>query len=82
LNLVRFVPAGLCGRLREHRNDDARRELILGFRYGSPLAPAGSSLQLLSEMIHMTDEDMLFVAGLAGFAWWTYVFLPLVYFHS
>jgi hypothetical protein len=23
---------------------------------------------------------MLFVAGLLGFAWWTYVFLPLVYF--
>ena len=28
----------------------------------------------------MTDKDMLFLAGLAGFAWWTYVFLPLVYF--
>ena len=37
---------------------------------------------LLSEMIPMTDKDMLFLAGLAGFAWWTYVFLPLVYFHS
>ena len=22
----------------------------------------------------MTDKDMLFLAGLAGFAWWTYVF--------
>jgi hypothetical protein len=29
----------------------------------------------------MTEEDMLVLAGLAGFAWWTYVFLPLVYFH-
>ncbi len=37
---------------------------------------------LLSEMIPMTDKDMLFLAGLAGFAWWTYVFLPLVWFHS
>jgi hypothetical protein len=34
------------------------------------------------EMIPMTDNDKLFLAGLAGFAWWTYVFLPLVYFHS
>jgi hypothetical protein len=31
----------------------------------------------------MRDEDMVFLAGLAGLAWWTYVFLPLVYyFHS
>ena len=30
----------------------------------------------------MTDVDMLFVAGMAGLALWTYVFLPLVYFHS
>jgi hypothetical protein len=30
----------------------------------------------------MTDDDMLVLAGLAGFAWWTYVFLPLVYFYS
>jgi hypothetical protein len=37
--------------------------------------------KLLSET-PMTDEDMLFLAGLAGIAWWTYVFLPLVYFHS
>jgi hypothetical protein len=37
---------------------------------------------LLSEMIPMTDKDMLFLAGLAGFAWWTYLFLPLVWFHS
>lgn len=29
----------------------------------------------------MSDEDMLVLAGLAGFAWWTYVFLPLVYFY-
>jgi hypothetical protein len=28
----------------------------------------------------MSDEDKLFLAGFAGFAWWTYVFLPLVYF--
>jgi hypothetical protein len=33
-------------------------------------------------MIPMTDKDMLFLAGLAGFAWWTYLFLPLVWFHS
>jgi hypothetical protein len=30
----------------------------------------------------MRDEDIAVLAGLAGFAWWTYVFLPLVYFHS
>jgi hypothetical protein len=30
----------------------------------------------------MSNEDMLFLSGLAGFAWWTYVFLPLVYFHT
>jgi hypothetical protein len=30
----------------------------------------------------MSDEDMLVLAGLAGFAWWTYVFLPLVYFYT
>ena len=30
----------------------------------------------------LTDEDMLFLSGLAGVALWTYVFLPLVYFHS
>jgi hypothetical protein len=30
----------------------------------------------------MSDEDMVVLAGLAGFAWWTYVFLPLVYFYS
>jgi hypothetical protein len=29
----------------------------------------------------MTDEDMVVLSALAGFAWWTYVFLPLVYFH-
>ena len=28
----------------------------------------------------MSHEDMLVLAGLAGLAWWTYVFLPLVYF--
>jgi hypothetical protein len=30
----------------------------------------------------MSDEDMLVLAGLAGLAWWTYVFLPLVYFYT
>jgi hypothetical protein len=30
----------------------------------------------------MSDDDMVVLAGLAGFAWWTYVFLPLVYFHA
>jgi hypothetical protein len=30
----------------------------------------------------MSEEDMVVLAGLAGFAWWTYVFLPLVYFHT
>ena len=30
----------------------------------------------------MTDEDKLFLAGFAGFVWWTYVFLPFVYFHN
>jgi hypothetical protein len=30
----------------------------------------------------MSDKDMLVLAGLAGFAWWTYIFLPLVYFHT
>jgi hypothetical protein len=29
----------------------------------------------------MTEKDMAVLAALAGFAWWTYVFLPLVYFH-
>jgi hypothetical protein len=29
----------------------------------------------------MSDKDMIVLAGLAGFAWWTYVFLPLVYFY-
>jgi hypothetical protein len=30
----------------------------------------------------MSDTDMIVLSGLAGFAWWTYVFLPLVfYFH-
>jgi hypothetical protein len=28
----------------------------------------------------MSDVDMVVLAALAGFAWWTYVFLPLVYF--
>ena len=28
----------------------------------------------------MTDKDMFFLCGLAGFAWWTYVFLPLVWY--
>jgi hypothetical protein len=30
----------------------------------------------------MSDEDMVVLSGLAGLAWWTYVFLPLVYFHT
>jgi hypothetical protein len=30
----------------------------------------------------MTDEDVAVLSALAGFAWWTYVFLPLVYFHT
>jgi hypothetical protein len=30
----------------------------------------------------MTNEDVVVLVGLAGFAWWTYVFLPLVYFYS
>ena len=30
----------------------------------------------------MSDEDMGVLSALAGFAWWTYVFLPLVYFHT
>jgi hypothetical protein len=30
----------------------------------------------------MSDVDMVVLAALAGFAWWTYVFLPLVYFHT
>jgi hypothetical protein len=30
----------------------------------------------------MTEDDMLVLAGLAGLAWWTYIFLPLVYFHA
>jgi hypothetical protein len=30
----------------------------------------------------MSDKDMIVLSGLAGFAWWPYVFLPLVfYFH-
>jgi hypothetical protein len=29
----------------------------------------------------MSDDDMLVLSGLAGLAWWTYIFLPLVYFH-
>ena len=29
----------------------------------------------------MSDKDMIVLAGLAGFAWWTYVVLPLVYFY-
>ena len=56
-----------------------------GRRYCLNLHPGGpthSASKLFSEMIPMTDEDLPFVAGLAGFAWWTYVFLPLVYFHS
>jgi hypothetical protein len=27
-------------------------------------------------------EDIIVVAGLAGFFLWTYAFLPLAYFHS
>ena len=27
-------------------------------------------------------QDIIVIAGLAGFFLWTYVFLPLVYFHS
>jgi hypothetical protein len=31
----------------------------------------------------MTEEDVVVLSALAGFAWWTYIFLPLVfYFHS
>jgi hypothetical protein len=30
----------------------------------------------------MSEKDMAVLAALAGFAWWTYVFLPLVYFHT
>jgi hypothetical protein len=30
----------------------------------------------------MTEKDMAVLAALAGFAWWTYIFLPLVYFHT
>jgi hypothetical protein len=30
----------------------------------------------------MSDTDLIVLSGLAGFAWWTYVFLPLVYFHT
>jgi hypothetical protein len=30
----------------------------------------------------MSDEDMGVLSGLAGLAWWTYIFLPLVYFHT
>jgi hypothetical protein len=30
----------------------------------------------------LTNEDMLFLSGLAGIAWWTFLFLPLVFFHS
>ena len=30
----------------------------------------------------MSDEDMGVLSALAGFASWTYVFLPLVYFHT
>jgi hypothetical protein len=54
-----------------------------GRRWKPPTGgPAHSASKLLSEMIPMTDKDMLVLAGLAGFAWWTYVFLPLVWFHS
>ena len=30
----------------------------------------------------MTEEDVVVLSALAGFAWWTYIFLPLVFFHS
>jgi hypothetical protein len=30
----------------------------------------------------MSEEDMVVLSALAGFAWWTYVFLPLVWFHT
>jgi hypothetical protein len=30
----------------------------------------------------MSEEDMAVLSALAGFAWWTYVFLPLVWFHT
>jgi hypothetical protein len=30
----------------------------------------------------MTEKDMAVLAALAGFAWWTYIFLPLVFFHT
>ena len=30
----------------------------------------------------MSEKDMAVLSALAGFAWWTYVFLPLVYFHT
>jgi hypothetical protein len=31
----------------------------------------------------MTEKDVVVLSALAGFAWWTYIFLPLVfYFHS
>jgi hypothetical protein len=30
----------------------------------------------------MSEQDMIVLSGLAGLAWWTYLFLPLVYFHS
>ncbi|MBB4372764.1 hypothetical protein GGD63_005576 [Bradyrhizobium sp. cir1] len=30
----------------------------------------------------MSDQDMLILSGLAGLAWWTYVFLPLVFFYG
>ena len=59
-------------------------EVIFAARIRPPLRRprSHSASKLLSEMIPMTDKDMLFLAGLAGFAWWTYVFLPLVWFHS
>jgi hypothetical protein len=30
----------------------------------------------------MSEQDMIVLSGLAGLAWWTYIFLPLVYFHT
>ena len=28
----------------------------------------------------MTEEDMVVLSALGGFAWWTYIFLPLVFY--
>jgi hypothetical protein len=30
----------------------------------------------------MSEQDMGVLSALAGLAWWTYIFLHLVYFHT